>query len=83
MCGTPAIVTEKCGCDELVKKSGAGYSVPYGDTDRLKKMMMWLLENPEEAKEMVKKGKKFIEENFAWDKVVTKMEKIYELILET
>ena len=34
--------------------------------------------NPEEGKEMVKRGKKYSMENLTWDKVVRKVEGVYE-----
>ena len=78
ICGTPVIVADDCGCGELVEESGAGYLVRYGDIEGLKEKMKWVIENPEEGKEMVERGKKYIEENLIWDKVVGKVEKVYE-----
>ena len=78
MCGTPVIVTDDCGCGELVEASGAGYLVEYGDIEGLKERMKEAIENPEEGEKMVKKGKKYIEENLSWDKVVKEVEKVYE-----
>ena len=37
MCGTPVIVTDDCGCGELVKEAGCGFLVKYGDVHDLKK----------------------------------------------
>jgi glycosyltransferase involved in cell wall biosynthesis len=78
MCGTPVIVTDDCGCGELVEESGAGYLVKYGDIEGLKEKMKWVIENPEEGKEMAESGKKYIEENLTWDKVVKRVEEVYE-----
>lgn len=77
-CGTPVIVTDNCGCGELVKEANAGYLVKYGDIEGLKEKMKWIIENPEEGTEMAKIGRKYIEENLAWDKVVKKVEGVYE-----
>jgi glycosyltransferase involved in cell wall biosynthesis len=31
LCGTPVIVTDDCGCGEIIKEAGCGYLVHYGD----------------------------------------------------
>lgn len=78
MCGTPVIVTDDCGCGELVKESGAGYLIKYGDINDLKEKMKLVIENPEEGREMVERGKKYIERNFMWDKVVNMVDNVYK-----
>ena len=37
-----------------------------------------ILENPQEGKEMVERGKRQIMENLAWGKVRTKVDEVYE-----
>lgn len=81
MCGTPVIVTDDCGCGELVEKSGAGYLVEYGDVKGLKELMKRVIENPEEGKEMVEPGKKYINDTLAWNEVVERVIKIYSGVL--
>lgn len=76
LCNTPVIVTEECG--EFIKKAGCGYLVEYGDVNDLKEKMKYLLENPEEETNMVKRGKRYIEENLTWDKVIMKFDEVYE-----
>ncbi len=78
MCGTPVIVTDDCGCGELVKEAGCGFLVKYGDVHDLKEKMKLLLQRPELGQQMVERGKKYILKNLAWDKVVRKVEKVYE-----
>ena len=82
MCGTPVIVTDDCGCGELVEESGGGYLVEYGDIERLKEKMKRVIENPEEGAEMVEKGKRFIFENLSQDVVVRGIEELYEEIIK-
>lgn len=77
MCGTPVIVTDDCGCGELVREANCGYLVKYGDVADLKDKMKMAIENPAEGEEMVERGKKYILENLTWDKVVEKFLKIY------
>jgi len=78
MCGTPTIVTDDCGCGELVKEANCGYLVKYDDVTDLKEKMKWVIENPEEGKEGVERGKKYIMENLTWDKIVREVEDVYE-----
>ena len=78
MCGTPVIVTDDCGCGELIKDSKSGYLVEYGDVNSLKEKMRIILENPQEGYEFVDNGKKFIYKKLSWEKIVEKMEENYE-----
>ena len=80
MCGTPVIVTDDCGCGELVREANCGYLVKYGDVEELKEKMKKIIENPEEGKEMVERGRKYIMENLTWDKVVRNVEEVYEIV---
>lgn len=79
--GTPVIVTEECG--EVIKEAKCGYLVEYGDIEGLKEKMKWVIENPEEGEEMVERGKWYIEENLTWDKVVRRVEEVYEDCIES
>ncbi|MGB2727285.1 MAG: glycosyltransferase family 4 protein [Halobacteriota archaeon] len=81
MCGTPIIVTDDCGCGELVREVNCGYLVKYGDVKGLKEKMRGIIENRGEGEEMVESGKKYIVENLTWDKVVRKMEEVYEICI--
>jgi len=81
MCGTPVIVTDDCGCGELVKEAGCGFLVKYGDVHDLKEKMKLLLQRPELGQQMVERGKKYILKNLAWDKVVRNVENIYSEVL--
>ncbi len=75
LCGTPVIVTD--GCGEVIKKASCGYLVKYGDIDDLKEKMKYVLENQENAKELVERGKRYIMENLTWDKVVERVIEVY------
>ena len=80
MCGTPVIVADDCGCGELVKEANCGYLVKYGDIEGLKEKLKKIIKNPKEGKEMVERGRKYIMENLTWDKVVRKVEEVYEIV---
>ena len=76
LCNTPVIVTDECG--EVVKEANCGYLVEYGDIEGLKEKMKWVIVNLEEGEEMVERGKKYIEENLTWEKVVERVGEVYE-----
>jgi glycosyltransferase involved in cell wall biosynthesis len=78
LCGTPAIVTDDCGCGEIIKNARCGHLVHYGDEAGLSEVLRYVLTHPEENKEMVESGRRYIEEYLVWDSVVKQMEKTYE-----
>jgi glycosyltransferase involved in cell wall biosynthesis len=78
MCGTPVIVTDGCGCGELIKESKCGYLVKYGNVNSLKEKMKIVLEDPQKSCKFVDNGKKFIHEDLYWGNIVKKMEESYE-----
>ncbi len=79
MCGTPVIVTDNCGCGELIKESRSGYIIKYGDVNSLKEKMRNILKNPQRGNEFVDNGKKFVYENLSLESTVKKIEKIYSI----
>lgn len=72
---TPVVVTS--GCGEVIKKANCGYFVEYGDIAGLRGIMRRAIENPEEGKHMVERGKKYIYENLVGQRVIDKIEKVY------
>ncbi len=78
MCGTPVIVTEGCGCGDLVQEGSFGSVVPQGKVDQLKEAILHIIQNGEESQEMVRKGRQYIEQNLSWDSIVQHIEKLYE-----
>ena len=77
MCGTAVIVTENCGCGELIKEAKAGYLVHYGDVEELKDKMLEALCHSEDCKRMVKSGKKHIIKNLSWDNIAKQVTRAY------
>jgi glycosyltransferase involved in cell wall biosynthesis len=77
MCGTPAVVTDDCGCGELVAQARAGVLVRYGDEAMLAASLRSLLADPIRRKRMVARGRKFIEKHFAWGTIAAQTEAVY------
>ena len=77
MCGTPVIVTDDCGCGEIIKENRCGYTIKYGDINGLTKKIYEVLSNPEAAKEKVNHGKQFIKEELNWEINISKFTTLY------
>lgn len=82
LCGTPVIVSKNTGCDLILKKAKAGYSVPYGDVNALRELILYVLGNPEEAREKVENGKIFIRNNLTPQVIATAWEELYNEVIE-
>ena len=65
----PVIATNIGGIPELMKDNETGFLVEKGNHEQIIEKISFLLENPEIAGKMGIAGKKFIEENFSWDKI--------------
>lgn len=82
MCGTPVIVTDDCGCGELIEEAKAGHLVHYGDVEGLKDKILEAFGHPEDCKRMVESGKKYIVKNLSWHNVAKQMTKVYSNALD-
>jgi len=80
LCGTPVIVTDDCGCGEIIKEAECGYLVHYGDVVGLNGALKFALENPDVSRRMVEAGRRYIEENLAWESVVRQVGEMYEKV---
>jgi glycosyltransferase involved in cell wall biosynthesis len=78
LCGTPVIVTDKCGCGEIIKSCQCGYLVKYGDITDLKEKIIFSIDHKDESIEKVNKGKNFIIETLNGESVTKKVEIVYE-----
>jgi glycosyltransferase involved in cell wall biosynthesis len=77
MCGTPVIVTDDCGCGEIIGKNDIGYIVKYNDSRGLRESLGKVLEDRAAAAEKVSRGIKFIEEHLSWGKIAAMYEDMY------
>lgn len=76
--GTPVVVSDDCGCGELVTRAGAGFLVPYGDPLTLADRFETLLADPEAGARMVRRGRAYIAAHFAWPEVAAGTERAYD-----
>jgi glycosyltransferase involved in cell wall biosynthesis len=77
MCGTPVIVTDDCGCGEVIKEAKCGYLVTYGDIEDLRKKMSQILNDNIHANLFIRNGQQYIQDNLSWSCIVGCVERIY------
>ncbi|MCL4493073.1 MAG: glycosyltransferase family 4 protein [Nitrospirae bacterium] len=77
--GKPSVVSDSGGLTDAVLDTITGFIVPPGDTERLSKAILKLLEDGELAMRLGKNARKRIEENFDIEKNIRKLEKLFAL----
>lgn len=65
----PVIATNVGGIPELMEDGKTGFLIEKNNPEELFEKLSTLLNNLEKANEMGKKGKKFVKNNFNWDKI--------------
>ena len=75
-CGTPIIVTDRCGIADVIDGQ-AGLAVPY-DKDALGKALRDILNDDQMRRQFGEKGKLLVREKFNWEKISQQVEDIYE-----
>jgi len=66
----PVVATNVGGIPELMKDNETGFLVEKGNADEWIKKLSILIEDKQKREDMGNNGKKFVEENFSWDKIV-------------
>lgn len=78
-CGTPVIVTDRCGIADFVG-GNVGYVVEY-DKDKLRDSIFKILSDEELRRRLGEQGKRLVREECGWDGIVRKVEGIYKNIV--
>jgi glycosyltransferase involved in cell wall biosynthesis len=78
LCGTPAIVTDRCGIASWVKRRAA-LVVPYG-LDALRAALIQLLRD-DALRARLRTGCASLEKEFSWDEPIAAMERLYQEIV--
>ena len=68
----PVVVTKYPGPSSAMEDGISGYSVPVGDVEQLTNIILSLLRNPQEARQIGKRGRKFVEERFEQKQFIEK-----------
>lgn len=64
-CGKPVVSTATTGAKEIIRDGYNGFLAPIGDAEALAEKILYLLNNPEKAKEMGENGRKLVWEKFS------------------
>ena len=78
-CGTPVIVTDMCGIADVVDGK-VGHVVGY-DKDQLRDVIIKIFSDEGSRRRFGEEGRRLVGEEFSWDKVVRKIEGVYETTL--
>jgi glycosyltransferase involved in cell wall biosynthesis len=81
--GLCVIASNRGGIPEQIKHKKTGLIFEAGDGDDFEEKLNYLLENPSEIKRIGKNARKFVKDNFSWEKVVKDYEKLYLRILKS
>jgi glycosyltransferase involved in cell wall biosynthesis len=76
----PVVATNVGGIPEIMKDNETGFLVEKGNTDEWIKKLSLLIDDEEKRKIMGENGRKFIEENFSWNKIAKEFLKDIEKI---
>jgi glycosyltransferase involved in cell wall biosynthesis len=78
----PIVAYNIRGVRDLVEDGVNGFLVKFGDIDTLAERILYLMENPDIAKEMGKRGREKIEREFSLNVILPQMMALYREILE-
>jgi len=78
-CGTPVVVTDRCGIADTINGQ-VGLVVPY-ERDQLSSAISRILSNDELRQQFGEKGRLLVREKFNWSKIVDQLEDIYQAVL--
>ena len=79
-CGLPAITTNVCGCNELIKNNYNGCFIDINRPGQIAEKVIRLIENPKLAGIMGKRSKQIVKKKFTWEKVADRCKKVYSPI---
>jgi glycosyltransferase involved in cell wall biosynthesis len=77
----PVVATKVGGVPNVVKHKETGLLVDYGNSDELALRICELLQNKDMRKQYGEAGYSWVKENFALEKVVDKLERVYNGVL--
>ena len=80
-CVKPVVCSKECGLKDLVIDGVTGLLVKEEDANQLAHSILSMLNDDDRAKEMGMRGRRLVKESFTLEKVVDKLEKLYEDVL--
>jgi glycosyltransferase involved in cell wall biosynthesis/GT2 family glycosyltransferase len=79
--GKPVVATNSGGTPEIVADAKTGFLVQPGNPEEMAQKIIWLLNNPIQAKAMGEEARKRVEENFKIGTNVKRIEAVYSELL--
>jgi len=77
--GTPVLVTDQCGFDEVERiESGRAVSA---SVDGLQKGLLEILKNPDKLKSLGSNLKRHVIDNYTWERIINKYIDLYRRVL--
>jgi Glycosyltransferase len=77
----PVVAYNIRGVRDLVEDGINGFSIPFGDTEAFAEKIIYLMDNPEVAKEMGKRGREKIVKEFSLKVILSQLERLYAGVL--
>jgi len=77
--GTPVLLTDQCGFDEV--ESVRGGTVVNATVEGLQNGLLEILKNPDKLKSMGSNLKKHVVDNYTWEKIINKYIELYRQVL--
>lgn len=81
-CGTPVIASDLPGVRTIVDDGQDGFLVKPGHAQHLADKVLFLYQDKHLAEEMGRRGRKKVEENYCWRKVIDRLEEVYYKVLD-
>ena len=78
----PVVASNVGGVPEAVVDGETGFLVPPKDPQAIAEKVIFLLKNPQIAKEMGEKGYQKVKENFTQERLARNYEKLYEELIK-
>jgi glycosyltransferase involved in cell wall biosynthesis len=76
--GLPAVAYAVDGVQDILLHNETGFAIDPNDIDFAAKKILWLKQNPEDARRMGQEGKKLVSEEFEIDSMVRQQESLYD-----
>lgn len=83
LCSKPVAVSDDSIMSDVVMQGGFGWSLKYGSVSQLTNILKNVLNDPKTAEEMGRRGKDYVEQNFNWRDIVSRLEYVYSDALST
>jgi glycosyltransferase involved in cell wall biosynthesis len=82
LCGAPVVVSDDCGCGEVIQRTGGGQVVGSGDVAAVSAAVDNVLGDPGAWREPVEQAAARVRELYAADAVAMQLKALYSLVAE-